>query len=206
MRRWAIDLRCGHPLARWPSWWRLAADDRWWIGGAAFALGSIALASAAAWLWQTGALTETQQALIDARREQAAVQEHATATARAAAPVPPPWWTLLPPSPANERAPAEQLSADALALAPKLGVQVLRLSMSPLPPADGAPYRATAVQVELRGPYAEVKRWLAELLARRPRTLALRSIDLRRGAEGVGTPGIEASVELRLFEPVQARR
>jgi len=188
-------------LARWPPWWRLLAEDRRWIAGAALACGSILLAAGAAWWWQSTALAAARQSLAEAQREQAAAQQRIADAARAAASAPAPWWTLLPASPGSERSPADQLSADALMLAPKLGVQLQRMSFSPLPTTDGAPYRSTTVQAELRGPYPDVKRWLGELLARRPHSLAVKSVDLRRGAEGAVPSGtVEASVGLRLFE------
>jgi hypothetical protein len=94
------------------------------------------------------------------------------------------------------------LTADALESAPKVGVQVLRLNLAPLPTVAGAAYRGTSVQAELRGAYPDVKRWLADVLARRPDALALKSVDLRRASTGTA-PGVEASVELRLFERVE---
>lgn len=80
-------------------------------------------------------------------------------------------------------------------------MQVLRLNLAPLPTVTGAAYRGTSVQAELRGAYPDVKRWLAKLLARRPDALALKSIDIRRAANSTAA-GVEASIELRLFERV----
>jgi len=196
-----------HPLARWPAWWRLPVEDRRWIAGAALASGLILLAGGAAWWWQSTARVAARQSLAEAQREQAAAQQRIADAARAAAAASAPWWTLLPTSPAGERSPVEQLSADALMLAPKLGVQLQRLSFSPLPATDGAPYRSTTVQAELRGPYPDVKRWLGELLARRPHSVAVKSVDLRRAAEDAGPTGaVEASIELRLFERMQVQQ
>lgn len=195
-----------HPLVAWPAWWRLEARDRRWALGAAGIVVALLLAGSLAWWWQSAALRDAQTALTDAQREQAAAQQRAANVARAAASAPAPWWTLLPAAPVGERSPAERLSADALMLAPKLGVQLQRMSFSPLPAVDGAPYRGTAVQAELRGSYADVKRWLGELLARRPHSLAVKSADLRRAAEGATSVGaVEASIDLRLFEPVPAK-
>jgi hypothetical protein len=119
---------------------------------------------------------------------------------------------LIPSAPAGERSPAEQLSADALAFGPQLGVQVQRLTFGSPTHAEGAPYRSTAVQAEVRGSYADIKRWIAELLARRPHSLALKTLDLRRGADANAAPAagtqpgsIEASIEWRLFERETAR-
>jgi len=197
-----------HTVAIWPAWWCLPAEDRRWIAGAALASGLILLAAGAAWWWQSTALAAARQSLAEAQREQAAAQQRVAHAARSAASAPVPWWTLLPSPLGGERSPAEQLSADALMLAPKLGLQLQRLSFSPLPATDGAPYRSTSVQAELRGPYPDVKRWLGELLARRPHSLAVKSVDLRRGAEGAaqsGSGAVEASIELRLFEPARVQ-
>lgn len=198
-------LRAQSMAAGWPAWWRLAESDRRWVLGAA-ALGAAILLSAAAFLlWQGAAGAELRQEQDAYRSKQDRMQQRAAAEARAAASAAAPWWSQIPADKVDQRSAAEQLSADALAIAPPLNVQVLRMSMAPMAMAEAAPYRGITVRVELRGTYPDVKRWLSELLARRPHSLGLRSLDLRRGAEGAAAQGIEASVELRLFEQASDR-
>jgi hypothetical protein len=189
-----------------PWWWRLTAADRRWVTVAAASLGFLLALTAMATWWQLHAYRHVTQQLADARRAQALMAQEADANAKARAQIKPPWWTLVPASPTGERSAAEQLSADALALGPKLGVQVQRLTFGSPAHAEGARYRSTAVQAEVRGSYADIKRWIAELLARRPRSLALKTLDLRRaldaGAVSASTQSgsIDASIEWRLFE------
>jgi hypothetical protein len=201
-----------NPLAGSPLWWRLAAADRRWIAGAAVST-VLVLASAGmlAW-WQDRAIVQARLELSAAEHEQALAAQQAEASAKARSEAKAPWWTLLPAAPAGERSAAEQLSADVLALGPQLGVQVQRLTFGAPTHAEGAPYRSTAVQAEVRGSYADIKRWIAELLARRPHSLALKTLDLRRGSDANAAvaanaqPGsIEASIEWRLFERETAR-
>jgi hypothetical protein len=163
------------------------------------AAGLIALAGVAAWQWQALQLRAARQAYESTRADAAQAERKAAEAARAASLVPGPWWMRLPSADLHQRNAAEQLTADALESAPKVGVQVLRLNLAPLPPVVGTPYRSTSVQAELRGHYPDVKRWMADLLARRPDALALKSIDIRRSAGGA-SPAVEASIELRLFE------
>jgi hypothetical protein len=187
-------------LAPGASWWRLAPGARRATLFGLLAAAALTTAAALAWHWQSSALAAAEGAAVAAQDDQRASQQRAAADAASALLVLPPWWSRLPAVPSSDRTPVEQLSADALALAPKLGVEVLRVTFAPLPQASGAPYRSTAMQVELRGPYADVKRWLGELLARRPHSLALKSLDVHRTAEGAAQPGVEASAELRLYE------
>jgi hypothetical protein len=193
-----------------PAWWRLNAGDRRWalVAGAVTSL--FVLAGGFACQRQTVSMVLATQALAEAQQGQAQAQQRLAQAAAIRRAEPLAWWAQLPSATPGlpERSSADQFSADALALAPKLGVQVLRLSISQQPAEDAALYRRTAVQVELKGAYGGVKRWLSELLARRPHALALRSLDVRRGSvvDGGGVPaGIEATVELRLFERVAAR-
>jgi hypothetical protein len=195
------------PRFHWPAWWwQVELRDRRWVMVAAALLGLMVLVGAFAWQWQAAAVAAATEAIAAA--EQAQVQERAAQAAMVRGAEPLPWWAKLPAAAGwQERGAAEHLSAEALASAARLGVQVLRLSTSPQPPEGAAPYRRSVVQVEVKGGYADVKRWLSELLARRPHALALRSLDVRRGAvvDGGGAPsGIEATVELRLFERVSA--
>jgi len=186
--------------AVWPSWWRLDLGARRWI--AAGAIAGVALGTTALLVhqWQETASVGALQSLQSIQRQHVLTVQQAADAFGAAALAPPAWWTLLPAPSVAERSATEQLSIDALALAPKLGVEVGRLTFAPQPQADGAPYRSIAMQVELRGPYADVKRWLSELLARRPHSLALKSLDVRRAGEGATQSGVTASVELRLYE------
>lgn len=192
-----------------PVWWRLQAGDRRWLAGTAGAVALLGVVAGLAWHRQSSELASAAQALAAAEREQAMAQDRSAQSALARAAQPLPWWAQLPAAAVRRggATAAQQLSADALALAPQLGVRVLRLTMAPVPSEAGAPYRSSAVQVELTGPYAEVKRWLAELLARRPHALVLRSLDMRKAAaaEGGVGQGIEATIELRLFERVSAQ-
>jgi hypothetical protein len=199
------------PLA-WPHiqrpawWWQLELHERRWVTGAAALVGLIVVMGVFAWQRQAAVMVAATQAITAA--QQALVQERAAQAAMVRGAEPLPWWANLPaPVGLQERGAAEHLSAEALASAARLGVQVLRLSTSPQPPEGAAPYRRSVVQVEVKGGYADVKRWLSELLARRPHALALRSLDVRRGPVGEGgglSSGIEATVELRLFERVSA--
>lgn len=193
--------RLAHSFGAWPAWWRRTAADRQWAWAFAMAAGLMALAGVAAWQWQALQLHAARQAYETTRAEAAQAERMAAEAARAALLVPGPWWMRLPSADLHQRNAAEQLTADALESAPKIGVQLLRLNLAPLPPVVGTPYRGTSVQAELRGAYPDVKRWLGELLARRPDALALKSIDVRR-ASGGASPGAEASIELRLFERV----
>ena len=201
-----------NPLARSTLWWLLTAADRRWIAGAAIGIALLgASVGLLAW-WQERAIGQARRELVEAQREQALAAQQAADSAKARAEVRAPWWTLLPAAAAGERSAAEQLSADALALGPELGVQVQRLTFGSPAHAEGAPYRSTAVQAEVRGSYADIKRWIAELLARRPHSLALKTLDLRRGADANVAPvagaqpgSIEASIEWRLFERETAR-
>jgi type II secretory pathway pseudopilin PulG len=168
-----------------------------------FGLALLCLAAAALLpSWQSARLRAAQQRLEAANAQSLALQREAAASA----PAPSPWWSRLPIQGARRdgRSTAEQLQADVMASATALSVQVLRVGLQPPSPArpDGPPFVATSVQVELRGSYADIKRWLAELLARRPGALAVKSIDMRRGAD-VAASSLEASVELRLFERTQ---
>lgn len=195
------------PRLRWPAWWwQIESRERRWVMVAVALLGLMVSVGAFAWQRQAAAMVAATEAIAAA--EQAQVQERAAQAAMVRGAEPLPWWAKLPAAAGwQERGAAEHLSAEALASAARLGVQVLRLSTSPQPPEGAAPYQRSVVQVEVKGGYADVKRWLSELLAWRPRALALRSLDVRRGPVGEGggvSSGIEATVELRLFERVSA--
>jgi len=202
-------------LGRHATWWRFVdADRKWFVATAAVVAATLALGGFAH-RWQSATTTDTARLLATTEQDQAEAARRETQQAAARAATPQPWWTKLS-SPAataehaTDRTAAEQLSADALALAPKLNVQVLRLTFAPSAQVTGAPYRSTTVQVEVKGPYADIKRWLGELLARRPHTLAVKSTDLRRGTDAAAAGGtavdpIEATIELRLFEQAAAR-
>jgi hypothetical protein len=205
-----LDSMSG-PLSNSPWWWRLSATDRRWVAGAAACLALLCSAAAACAWWQSRATAEAQLQLTQAQHEQALAAQRAAQDERARAEAKAPWWTRVPSAATAQRSAAEQLSADALALAPKLGVQVQRLTFGAPSHTEGAPYRSTSVQAEVRGSYADIKRWIAELLARRPNALALKSVDLRRGPGDateltVAQAGsIEASIEWRLFERLPQR-
>lgn len=192
---------------RWPAWWwQLETRERRWMMVAAALLGLMVLVGAFAWQRQAAAMVAATEAIAAAGQAQAQERTAPAALIRGAEPLP--WWSKLSAAAGwQERGAAERLSAEALASAARLGVQVLRLSTSPQPSEGAAPYRRYVVQVEVKGGYADVKRWLSELLARRPHALALRSLDVRRGTAvdgGGASSGIEATVELRLFERVLA--
>lgn len=192
-----------------PAWWQLQSGDRRWAVGGGAALGLLVLVGVVAWHAQAAAMAMAARALAEAQSQQLEAGQRAMQMAAARGEEPQPWWARLASAPVNsrERSSPEQLSADALALASKVGVRVQRLSMSPQLHDSAAVYRRTVVQVELKGAYADVKRWLSALLARRPSVLALRSMDLRRAdvaMGGVADSGIEATVELRFFEPAAA--
>lgn len=178
----------------------LTSSARRFVLASAVVAAALAAVTVCAWRWQLVATAEVRQSLTAVQETQALAQQRARAAASAAAMSPVPWWEQLPSAIDADRNPIEQLSADALGVATKLGVEVGRLTFAPQPRANGAPYRSTAMQVELRGPYADVKRWLGELLARRPHSLALKSLDVRRAGEGAAQSGVTASVELRLYE------
>lgn len=203
-------------LARWPAWWRLSMSDRQWLLAAVAII--VAMLGFGTWVhhWQSATTTDTAHLLSAAQRDQTEGARRESQEARERATAPRPWWAELSSSAdrgevSSARSAPEQLSADALALAPRLNVQVQRLTFAPPAQLSGAPYRSTVVQAEVKGPYADIKRWLSELLARRPHTLAVKSTDWRRtgGAEaGAATADanmIEATVELRLFEQSPAR-
>ena len=203
-------------LEQRPTWWRLVDVDRRWLLASAGVIATMLALGGFAHHWQSTQTTDTAAQLAAAQRNQTEATQRAAQQAAARAGQPQPWWTKLSSSAATAeptpRTAPEQLSADALALAPKLNVQVLRLTFTPPAQVTGAPYRSTTVQAEVKGPYADIKRWLSELLARRPHTLAVKSTDLRRGtgpdaaaAAGAATDPIEATIELRLFEPASAR-
>ena len=198
----AVTTRRAHLMSRWPGWWRLAVSGRRWIVVGAITVTVVWLIALLVHQWQEAASVVVQQSLQSQQRQHELMTQQAAAASSAAALAPSAWWTLLPALSVAERSTTEQLSIDALALAPKLGVEVGRLTFAPQPQANGAPYRSTAMQVELRGPYADVKRWLGELLARRPHSLALKSLDVRRVGEGAAQSGVTASAELRLYERV----
>jgi hypothetical protein len=198
-------------LMRRPTWWRMTVADRHWLLAAAATISATLGLGAYAHYWQSTATSDIAHLLAAARdRSDAARRESQQAHARAAASQP--WWAQLSSTAADAgnrptaRTDPEQLSADALALAPKLNVQVQRLTFAPPLQVSGAPYRSTAVQVEVQGPYADIKRWLSELVARRPHTLAVKSTDWRRGgganagAVATDTNFVDATIELRLFE------
>lgn len=207
--------RAGKPrlpfLAQWPTWWRLTFSDRQWLlAVAAIIIATLGL-GANTHHWQSTKTIDTARLLAAAQRDQAEAARRESQRAHARAVASQPWWTQLSSAAdlgeiSTARTAPEQLSADALALAPKLNVQVLRLTFAPPAQVSGAPYRSTAVQVEVKGPYADIKRWLSELLARRPHTLAVKSTDWRRsggvdaGTAASNTNTIEATIELRLFE------
>jgi hypothetical protein len=186
----------------WPAWWRLTFSARRFVYASVTLGVAILFAAGFLWRWQAGELATATLGVATAHEETARAQQRAAAAAAGpVASVHLSWWEQLPAGNGDTtRSTVEQLSTDALALAPKLGIEVLRVTLAPQPQVSGAPYRSIAMQVELRGPYAEVKRWLGELLARRPQSLVLKSIDLRRTAEGAAQPGVDASVELRLYE------
>jgi hypothetical protein len=66
----------------------------------------------------------------------------------------------------------------------------------------GAPYQSVDVRVAARGSYPNLKSWLAQLLARHPRSLALKGLELRRAELAATQAEVEASIDMRLFEPV----
>jgi hypothetical protein len=195
------------PSVRLPAWWWLVeSHQRRWLIFTSALMGLSVLAGGIVWQRQAASTAMLTKAISAAER--AVVQERIAQAAIVRVGEPLPWWAMLPAAAGwQERGAAEHLSAEALASAARLGVQVLRLSTSPQPPEGAAPYRRSVVQVEVKGGYADVKRWLSELLARRPHAMALRSLDVRRGTvvDGGGVPaGIDATVELRLFERVSA--
>ncbi|MBN8486841.1 MAG: hypothetical protein J0M20_03765 [Burkholderiales bacterium] len=167
--------------------------------------------TAAATWWQAHASRHLAQQLRRAQSEQAAAAQRAALQVVPPAHHPAPWWATLPTTVADQRSAAEQFSADAITLGPAWGVQVLQLSFASPTQADAAPYRKTTVQTQLRGTYVDIKRWLAEMLARRPRTLALESLDLRRVVEAnmasneVPAGLIDVAVEWSLFERAAER-
>jgi hypothetical protein len=193
--------RVSHLLASYPAWWRLTASDRQWLTAWVMVAGLVASIGILAWRWQVLPLSEARLARDSVQEEAARAEQGGAEATRMPQPAKGSWWTRLPLADHQQRHAAEQLTADALESAPKVGVQVLRLDLTPLPSVTGTPYRGTSVHAELRGAYPDVKRWLAELLARRPDALALKSIDIRRAANNTAA-GVEASIELRLFERV----
>ena len=201
-QRWAwLESGSGRTtvLASWPSFWRLAAADRRML---LRSLGTGVLCLVAAALlfnWQDARLRAAQQKQDSVSSARIVLAREASAST----PAPAPWWNLLHLHGARRdgRSTAEQLQADALSVSKELNILVLRVGLQPPAPSqtDGPPFAATSLQVELRGSYADIKTWLAELLSRRPGALAIKSIDLRRAADpSVST--LEASIELRLFE------
>lgn len=185
-------------------WWRLVRSDRQWALGSIVAAIVMLLAGGLAGYGQSKVGADMTSALAGTQRDQADARQRAARQTSDRAMQPRPWWSQLPEAVAGERSAAEQLSADALAMAPKLGVQVQRLTFAPPSQVAGSPYRGTAVQIEVRGRYADIKRWIGELLARRANTLAVKSIDWRRGgvdaATGAAPSATEVSIDLRLFE------
>lgn len=182
------------------GWHRLAAVDRRWALTVTVGL-LVGLASAGAVsYWQDAQLRNTRRSLDEAFTASALEKSKADALARSSASRPEPWWTLLPTDGSVAHGGRDSLTSDAMASGSQLNVRISRMSMSPLPSADGAPYQGVAIQIELRGTYPDIKRWLGELLARRSHSLALKSMDMRRTAEGAAQLGVEASIELRLFE------
>ena len=204
-------------LEQRPAWWRLVDVDRRWLQASAATIATMLALGALAHHWQSTQTADAAAQLAAAQHDQTEAAQRESQQAAARAGQPQPWWTKLSSSaataePTTPRSAPEQLSADTLALALKLNVQVLRLQFTPPAQVTGAPYRSTTVQAEVKGPYGDIKRWLSELLARRPHTLAVKSTDLRRGtgtdaatAAATGTDPIEATIELRLFEQASAR-
>lgn len=168
-----------------------------------FALAAVAAlfsAGAVGYWWQLQAERSTQAALGEFRQQLAAAEKATVEVAGTAASKPLPWWTELRAPVVGEKALAEAVAAEALTSASKLSLQAVRVSLSEVDHLNGAPYRSATLRAELRGSYSDIKHWLSEVLARRPHSLALRSMDLRRAADGSSAPSVEASVELRLFE------
>jgi hypothetical protein len=192
-----------------PVWWWLARLDRHWVLGSGVAAAALLSMGAALGYWQSTETVGVTGALAGIQNDQAEQARHAAQRAHARSAEPQPWWSKLPSTAPTPRSAAEQLSADALALAPKVNVQVQRLTFASPSQVTGAPYRSTAVQIEVRGAYADIKRWTGELLARRPHALAVKSIDWRRSgvdaATGTASNATDASIELRLFERAAAR-
>lgn len=202
-RRWAEPALRAFRLA----WWRLHASDRRWVLMCAAALFVLTASGMVAWLTQGAARTSALHALTEAEAKLAESRRIATQRAAASVPDRPPWWAQLGRGngAGGEGAATEKLSADALALADKVGVQVVRMSFSRDQSESPPMYRRTVVQLELKGRYPGVKQLLSELLARRPGVLALRAMDLRRAESSkadAAASDIDASIELRLFEPV----
>ena len=188
-------------LPAMPAWWqRQVAADRLCILITSVGLLLGSAIAGAAWYWQDGQLRDARHSLNEAVTGSALERAKADALAQSSASTPKPWWALLPPDAAAGQSSRDSLTSDAMVSASELNVRILRMSLSQPPRAEEAPYLGVAVQVELRGAYPDIKRWLGELLARRSQSLALKSMDLRRAAEGTAQPGVEASIELRLFE------
>lgn len=182
------------------GWYRLASVDRLCILAATVGLLLGSATAGAVWHWQGGQLQDARHSLDEAVTASAVDKARVDALSRSSVSLPKPWWGLLPTDASAGHGGRDSLTSDAMAAASELNVRILRMSLSPLSRAEGAPYLGVAVQVELRGAYPDIKRWLGEMLARRSQSLALTSMDLRRAAEGSAQPGVEASIELRLFE------
>lgn len=193
-------------LGELSAWYRLAAPDRAALRSAAFGLAVGCLLCGGLWGWQRVHLNDAWRLLLRAKADATEENAKAHALMRAASPLPASWWGLLPSESAIAHSGPDSLTSVAMVAAKDLHIRIVRMSFSALPRTGGAPYSAVAVQVELRGAYSDLKRWLDEVLSRRPRALVLRSIDLRRAAENAAQPSVEASVELRLFERIDPSR
>ena len=183
-----------------PAWWRLSRSARRDTMIALVAVAALFLAVAVGCWWQLHAERSAQEALGGLKQDLAVVEKAAAEATRKMASGPLPWWTHLRAPVVGEKTLAETVATEALSLASKLELQTGRVSLSEVEHVTGAPYRSVTLRAELRGPYSDIKRWLSEVLARRPYSLALKSIDTRRAADGAVEPRVEATVELRLFE------
>jgi len=84
---------------------------------------------------------------------------------------------------ARSARPFDRLAQAAIGAELRLGVQTRRLVTTPAVQGADVAGRVSVVSVELRGRYANIKGWTAQMLATWPQALALKSLDLTR-AEG----------------------
>lgn len=172
--------RLGRRMARQPAAWSLGLSALLLLAWALWV-----------WQWQLGQQVAAQVA-ADAAQAQARQQAAAADAARVAQALAQ-RWQAVPVAPS-----ADAVSAHGLVAARAVGLRVLKVQTRERQPLPGQPAITQQVlQWELLGPYAELKQWLSEMLARHD-TLALNQLSLDLAA-GAAQGGVQASVELGLL-------